>query len=179
MKEITPLLPLSITLIYNNTMIEKTPKSKLLLIIIGILLLSNIVLLSFLALNKPGPKRGMWGSDRYAMISNFLKTDIGFSKEQLQQYDTLNAHHSTTIKVMFDSVRGNKEAELKNLSSAQFSDSAITATAMLSVSKQKDIEVLIFRHFRDIRSLCTPEQQPKFDSLFYKALSRKNEGPKK
>ena len=179
MKKITPLLPLPITLIHHNTMIEKTPKSKLLLIIIGILLLSNIVLLSFLMLNKPAPKRGMWGSDRYAVISNFLKTDIGFSKEQLQQYDTLNAHHRTTIKVMFDSVRSNKEGQLKNLSSAQFSDSAINATAVLSVSKQKDIEVIIFRHFRDIRSICTPEQQPKFDSLFYKALSRKNEGQKK
>jgi len=160
-------------------MIEKTPKSKLLLIIIGILLLSNIVLLSFLMLNKPAQKRGMRGGDRYAVISSFLKTDIGFSKEQLQQYDTLHAHHRTIIKAMFDSVRSNKEIYLKDLSSSHFSDSAITATATLSVNNQKDIEVLIFRHFRDIMSICTPEQQPKFDSLFYKVLNRKNEEQKK
>ncbi len=178
MKKIPPLLPQSITLKHRNTMIEKTYKSKLLLIIIGILLLSNIVLLSFLMLNKPTPKRGMRG-DRYALISNFLKIDMGFSKEQLQQYDTLNAHYRKTIKAMFDSVRDEKENHLKDLSSTHFSDSAITATATLSVSKQKDIEVVIFRHFKDIRSMCTPEQQPKFDSLFYKALSQKNESQKK
>ena len=153
------------------------PKSKILLLIIAILLIANIVLVAFFVL-KPAPKKGGRG-DRYEMIAAFLQHDIGFSKEQLQQYDTLNAHHRTKIKGMFDAIRKDKDSQFKQLTINHFSDSAIVSTAGLSVNKQNEIEVAMLRHFKDIRDLCTPQQQPAFDSLFYKVISKKNDDPKK
>ena len=48
-----------------------------------------------------------------------------------------------------------------------------------SIEIQKLLEIRMFEHLRDVRSICTPEQRPKFDSLVYKILGRRGEGRKK
>lgn len=148
------------------------PKSKLLLIIIGILLVTNIVLITFLTTNKQGPKKGMRG-DRSAAIATFLKNEVGFTPQQLQQYDTLNAQHHAKTKAIFDALRIDKNNELKQLGANHFSDSAITYTIGHAAAKQQEIDRLMLQHFKAIRDICTPQQLPIFDSSFYKVLSRK------
>ena len=150
------------------------PKSKLLLIIIGILLVANLLLLSFFLINKPAQKKGMKG-DKHEMVASFLEQQIGFSKLQLQQYDSLSARHHVKMKTVFDEMRDSKKKGFKQLTTDHFSDSAIVAAANLSAEKQKQIEIEMFKHFKDIRDLCTPMQQPKFDSLFYNMLSKRND----
>ncbi len=159
-------------------MITTQPKNKILLIIIGILLLSNLVLISFFLLDKPGAKGAMRG-DRKEMITAFLQKEIGFNQQQLQQYDSLNEQHRSKLKAMFDVARNDRENEFKKLTIDNFSDSFIFNTATKLAGKQKEIEIVMFKHFRDIRILCNAQQQPKFDSLFYKMLNRRNEGRKK
>ena len=154
------------------------PNNKRLLIIIGILLLANLVLVSFFILIKPVAKRPIRG-DRKAMITSFLQKEIAFNQQQLQQSESLNEQHRTKIKAMFDAARSDKENEFKQLATDNFSESSIINTATIFAAKQKEIEIVMFKHFKDIRMLCTPQQQPKFDSLFYKMLSRRNEDRKK
>ena len=154
------------------------PKSKILLIAIGILLVANLVLLCFFIANKPVEKKGSRG-DRKAMMVAFLKNDIGFNQQQLQQYDSLNEKHRTKIKTVFDAARTDKEKQFKQMTNDDFSDSAIINTAALFADKQKEIQIVMFKHFKDIRNLCTPQQQPKFDSLFYSMLSKRNDERKK
>jgi periplasmic protein CpxP/Spy len=153
-------------------------KSKILITIIGILLIANIALVSFYFLTRPVAKKGL-RADRAAMISTFLKNDLGFNQEQLKQYDSLSSQHRITIKAMFDEIRKEKENEFKQLTRDNFSDSSINNTATLFSAKQKEIEITMFKHFKDIRNICTPQQQPKFDSLFYKMLNKRNGERKK
>ena len=154
------------------------PKSKILLIAIGILLVANLVLLCFFIANKPAEKRGIHG-DRKAMMTAFLKNDIGFNQQQLQQYDTLSQVHHTKIKALFDEARNDKEKQFKQMTSDDFSDSAISNTATLFADKQKQIQTVMFKHFKDVRNLCTPQQQPKFDLLFYTMMNKRNDERKK
>ena len=154
------------------------PRSKILLIAIGILLVANLVLLCFFIANKPAEKRGIHG-DRKAMMTAFLKNDIGFNQQQLQQYDTLSQVHHTKIKALFDEARNDKEKQFKQMTSDDFSDSAISNTATLFADKQKQIQTVMFKHFKDVRNLCTPQQQPKFDLLFYTMMNKRNDERKK
>ena len=154
------------------------PKSKIFLIAIGILLVANLVLLCFFITNKATEKKGVRG-DRKAMMLAFLKNDIGFNQQQLQQYDTLNEAHRTKIKALFDEVRSDKEKQFKQMTIDDFSDSAVVNTASIFAGKQKQIEIVMFKHFKNIRALCTPQQQSKFDSLFYSMMNKKNEERKK
>ena len=153
-------------------------KNKILLIIIGILLITNIALVSFYSLSKPAEKKGV-RPDRTAMISAFLKNELKFSQPQLSQYDSLSNQHRILIKAKFDAIKKEKESEFNQLTQDNFNDSSINNTAVLFSTKQKEIEIIMFNYFKDIRNLCTPQQQPKFDALFYKMLTKKNDERKK
>lgn len=160
-------------------MINKENRSKVFLTIIGILLVANITLVSFFLLKKEDRKREK-RPDRKAMISAFLKNEIGFDTVQLKQYDTLSDRHKENIKKMMDSLRMPKDKQFKELAASNFNDSAMNGLAEQSATVQKTMELRMFNHLRKIRMLCTPGQLPKFDSLFGKVFSRKgSEGNKK
>jgi periplasmic protein CpxP/Spy len=148
-------------------------KSKLYLLIIGILLITNIVMLFFLLDNKTGDKRGNRGGNRGAMMKGFLQKEIGFNDQQLQQYDTLSKQQREKMKADFEAIKNNKEKQFKELGSKGFSDSVIADIVNQSAEKQKTMEMQMLNHFAEIRKICTAEQQPKFDSLFYKIWSKK------
>ncbi len=148
-------------------------KSKLYLLIIGILLVTNMAVLFFFLRDKDEKKGGNHGADRGAMMKNFLQKEIGFSEKQLQQYDTLSSQHRENMKAQFDSLKTSKEEQFKELGSKGFSDSAIAGMVNRSSEKQKLMELQLLNHFARIRSICTPVQQPKYDSLFYKIWSKR------
>jgi periplasmic protein CpxP/Spy len=145
-------------------------KSKLYLLIIGLLLLSNIALL-FLFFNKEAKPNGK--NDKGAQMVAFLKNEIGFSQTQLQQVDSLRLTHKEKMKAQFDEMRANKQVAIKFLGENAFSDSAINKSIENTANNQKKIELQMLSHFATIRKICTAEQLPKFDSLFYKAWDKK------
>jgi hypothetical protein len=153
-------------------MINKQNRSKVFLAIIGILLVANIALISFLILKKDDGRRDK-RIDKKVLIGNFLKNEIGFDNLQLQEYDTLSTRHADNMKRTMDSLRSAKENQFKELAAAGFSDSAIGSVAERSASTQKTMELRMFNHIRKIRLLCKPGQLPKFDSLFGKMLNRR------
>jgi len=153
-------------------MINKQNRSKVFLLIIGILLIANIVMLSFFIMKKDSgkPERR---PDRKAMIADFLKKEIGFNETQLKQYDTLSDKHREGIKKMFDSLKSSKDNQFKQLTAGNFSDSVMNSIADQSAASQRVMELQMFNHLKNIRMLCTTEQLPKFDSLFVKVLNRR------
>jgi hypothetical protein len=160
-------------------MINKQNRSKAFLAIIGILLIANIALVSFFLMKKDGDRREK-RPDKKAVISAFLKSEIGFDTVQLKQYDTLSDRHRDNMKKMMDSLRTPKDQQFKELAAANFSDSAMSSVAGQSAASQKAMELQMFNHLKNIRLLCTPAQLPKFDSLFGKVFTKKGgDGRKK
>lgn len=160
-------------------MINTQNKSKIFVAIIVMLMIANIVLVSLFLLKKDGGRRDKH-EDRKAMITQFLKNEIGFSTEQLQRYDTLSDNHRDNIKKMFDSLRSSKDKQFKQLAAGNFTDSVMNSVAEQSAVSQKLMELQMFNHLKNIRSICTADQLPKFDSLFVKVLNRRGgEGRKK
>ena len=160
-------------------MMEKQNRSKVFLVIIGILLIANIAMLSFFLMKKDNG-RNENRPDRKAMIADFLKKEIGFNQAQLQQYDTLSDRHRDNVRKMYDNHRSSKDNQFKQLAASNFSDSIINNVADQSAASQKIMELQMFNHLKNIRALCTPGQLPKFDSLFVKILNRRGgEGRKK
>ncbi len=146
-------------------------KSKILLIIIGVLLITNIVMLSFFLLSKQsrGHKNRM---DRETMMVIFLKNKIEFTEEQLQQYKVISNLHRGNIKKMFDSLHNSKDKQFKELAATIFNDSVMNTIAGNSSASQKVIELQMFNHLKNIRIICTKEQLPIFDSLFVVILNK-------
>lgn len=152
-------------------------KNRILTISFIVLLLANIALLIFFLCCKGPAHKSMGG--REAMVKEFLQKEIAFTPQQLQLYDTLSKQHREKVKSIMEDLKNNKEMSLKELGSNAFSDSAIAVTAEKSATMQKEMEIKMLNHIREIRKLCTAEQQPKFDSLFYKILTRRRPETKK
>ena len=151
-------------------------KSKLYLLIIGILLITNAAML-FIYLKdcgrdagKPRPRNN---NDRTAMMKEFLQKEVGFDSLQIKQYDTLSRQFKERSKAEYDSLKNTKEGQFKELGNKAFSDSAIAAMANVSGEKQKAMELKLLNHFASIRRLCTADQLIKFDTSFYKIWSKK------
>ncbi|MEP6673519.1 MAG: hypothetical protein ABJA78_00125 [Ferruginibacter sp.] len=155
-------------------------KSKILLIAVIVLLLTNIGMLFFFLRdgdnNDPGkrPPRG-----REVMMKEFLQKEIGFNEKQMQQYDTLSKQHRDNVKASFDEVRASKQEWYRQLGAGGFTDSAINGVASRTAEVQQQMEYKMLLHFKEIRKLCSPDQQPKFDSLFYKVWDKKAGDKKK
>ena len=160
-------------------MLANQNRNKVFLVIIAILLLTNIAMLGILLQKKvPGKESGA-KPDKKAFISNLLQKEIGFSSEQLVQYDTLSSLHRQKMGKLYDGMRSNKTPQFKQLVAVSFNDTAINAIADQSTAAQRIIEVNMFNHIKSIRMLCTPEQLPKFDSLFVKVFNWREESRKK
>ena len=145
-------------------------KTKSLVFIIILLLLTNVALMVFFVL-KEKPAKKQWTPEQGAMYQA-LKNEVGFSGEQLKQYQELRMQHKENLKPHFNRVNGAKE-NFYNLLYLPFpSDSLLNAAADSIGSQQKLLDLEMFSSFQKIRNTCTPEQLPKFDSVIKKTVQR-------
>src|ERR1700750_2310497 len=147
-------------------------RNKVLLFLVGILLITNIILLVFFVGKKDDskPQRGP-GRDRSSMVRDFLKDSVGFNDQQLTQYDTLRQHNRENMKPLFEDL-GNAKINYYRYVSQPNADSASQGAAIQIGEKQKALDVAFFNHFRQVRSLCTADQLPKYDSLVQHIIQR-------
>ena len=158
-------------------MIKNSKNSKIFLVTIAILLISNIVLLSFF-LQKKAPDRYAKRPDRKVYIAEFLKKEIGFNQQQLLQYDTLGDGQQKIMKGFFDNMRNKKKQQFQQLVAGNFTDTSISRLADESAATQKQMEVQMFNHIKSVRQLCSPDQLPRFDTSFFKVFNRKGSDSK-
>ena len=120
------------------------------------------MLIFFLALSKPADKRQKNHSPNGMYTS--LQNDVGFNKDQLDQYQALRKEQRDKMRPLFNELRTSKKDFYKLLYSSANSDSLVSADADSIAQKQKTVDMHMFRYFKSIRNLCKPEQLPQFDS---------------
>ncbi len=146
-------------------------KTKSLITIIIFLLITNIAMLIFFVVqSKPAERRerihesnGMYKS---------LQNDVGFSKDQLNQYKVLREEQIRKVHPMFDELRQAKKDFYTLINSGQVSDSLVVAGADSIAQKQKRLDLQMFGYFKNLQAICTGEQKLKFDSLMKKVVVR-------
>jgi hypothetical protein len=159
-------------------MILEKKQLKIFWILIAIFLISYIILIVCIVQIKNSEKHtGRF--DRKAMVAKFLKKDIGFSEQQLMQFDSLNAGHQQKINSIRDSIRNYKDHQFKLLASANFNDSAMQIAVEKSVAAHRILELDQLKYIKSIRQLCTPSQIIVFDTSYFKIMSRRGQGKEK
>ncbi len=84
-----------------------------------------------------------------------------------------------TIRPMYDEMRKAKDSLFQLLKDSAISDSAVSVAADQIAQRQKMLDLQTFTYFRKVRMLCTPEQQPKYDSLIQNMFSKMNRPPRR
>lgn len=154
-------------------------KTRSLIVIIIFLLVTNIAMLVFfILLNKPVDKRPK-SREQGGSMYNSLQNEIGFSQDQLAQYQVLRKKQRESVRPLFGELRSAKKDFYELVYSSTVSDSLINADADSIAQKQKTLDLQMFRYFRNLRSICTPDQLQKFDSTIKKVVIRMVVGPER
>lgn len=149
----------------NNT------KTRSLITIIIFLLITNIAMLIFFVLHaKPDDRKGRNHENRG--MYNSLKNDVGFSDVQLMQYKNLREQQIKKVHPLFNEVREAKRNFYGLIVSKNATDSLLNADADSIAQKQKNLDLQMFGYFKKVRSICTPDQIKKYDSLVQKVVDR-------
>ena len=156
-------------------------RTKVLLFLVGILLVTNLVLLGFFVFNKGGREDGgkRPSHDRSAMMRTYLKDSVGFNDQQLAQFDQVREKNKQDMKPLFEEMRQSKLAFYNLLKQSGNPDSVTRAAANRMAEKQIAIDMAFFKYFESIRTLCTPEQEVKYDSLVQQIVRRMVAPPRK
>jgi len=146
-------------------------RNKIYVLLIGLLLLSNLALVAFFVLNKP-EKKEMRRDRPGSYMKDALKNEVGFNENQMTQFELMADQHRQQMRPLFEDISKTKEAFYQMLTKPATQDSLLNSAAKEIGEKQKLIDLKIFMHFQNIRQLCTPAQQPMFDSLIQRVVHR-------
>jgi protein CpxP len=136
-----------------------------------LLLVLNTSLLVMLLLKHPGPPPPpenppfAQGGPR-----EFLVHELKMDSPQIRNYDTLIKFHHANMDFIQKDIRVHRDSLIDQLGNPAFDSSQVNAIADRIGKDQSQIERNNFEHFRQVRSLCRPEQQLKFDSIIHDAL---------
>ncbi|MES1215252.1 MAG: hypothetical protein ABUT20_07040 [Bacteroidota bacterium] len=152
-------------------MSNPSKNNKTLVFIIIFLLLANVAMLAyFLWLKQPDkPARPLGASDRFAEA---LKKDVGFTDAQVAQYKQLKDAKWDKIKTRFDDLRKAKDDFFHLIGEENINDSVLNSAADSIAQRQKSLDLQAFIHLKELRKVCTTEQQPKYDSLVQRIFHR-------
>jgi periplasmic protein CpxP/Spy len=127
--------------------------------LVAIALISNAATLMFFWYNRP-PHEGKRAPKTGEMLIEELKMD---EKQQAIFRPMREQHHQA-----HDSLLQIIAAQRKILYSQKqaANDSVLTKIGLL----QAEIERITYNHFKEVRSICTPEQQGKLDILLEKTV---------
>jgi Spy/CpxP family protein refolding chaperone len=133
--------------------------------IIGGILLINISLLAFILLG--GPRH---------QPPDFLLEKLNFSEEQKEKFGELKVEHRSIMNRQRAEIDALKDNLYENFSSKSFTDEEARKITKKIGQREAEGDLLTFQHFREIRNMCTPEQQGKFDRLINEIVRGMN-GP--
>ncbi len=149
-------------------------RNKTLLIIIAILLFTNIAMLVFfMKCNKPP------GETKKTGFSERLTKEVGFTPQQMAVFEPKKKIFWENMRSHFEGIKKAKEDFYYLMYDPSIPDSIIIQKAEVIGEEQKELDLFVIRHFKDVRALCTPEQLPKYDSLLPHIIKRMTERPKR
>jgi len=146
----------------------KNSTNKILTIAVVLLLLINVALVIFM---MKGRNKGTDKNEKPDPFAMMVK-ELNMSDQQQKEYKAQKEEHLKNMKPMFDSVRAAKTAFYALLKDSTVNDSILAVYGQKISERQSAIDKMTFAHFKRVRTLFTPEQQPKFDSFIQKMMQR-------
>lgn len=140
-------------------------RNKILSGLVILLLIANITtLIMFWMSMKHKPSRPQ------QQAQDFIVKELSMNAEQQKQYNTMVADHRKQSKEINNQIRSYKDSlfNLLNNETATGTEKNTFATKIASLTQQLDL--LTFEHFKEVRKICNPEQQKKFDKIIKDVL---------
>ncbi|MBI1343495.1 MAG: hypothetical protein GC171_11230 [Terrimonas sp.] len=161
-------------------MTDYIKNNKTLVFIIAILLISNMALLFFFVKGdrrKEGDRDKRTEMSTRDFMAQTLKDSVGFTDDQVAKYKELSIAHKKSIKPLFDEIRQTKDSLYRILVQQNVADSVVNSLLDKIGEDQRNIDQKIFMHFRTLKTICTADQEAKFDSVTQHIIKHMIAGP--
>lgn len=150
-------------------------------IITGLLITANIVTLTLLWTQKRGDRPALPPQPPGSgPVFEFVNKELGLTKEQQDAYAKLREEHQKNSRAAGDSQRMLKDGFFELLKHPNVSDAVVQQKSDSILQLQQRLDMATFKHFQQLRAICTGAQQKKFDSIIVEVVHRlapKKQGP--
>ena len=145
-------------------------KNKFLGIVLVFLVIANLVTLGIfwyykIHKSQQGPPEQGGGN-----ASAFIIKQVGFNAAQQKQYAELVKQHRLKVRSIRDELHIAKDQFFDMLSDTTVTAMQVDAASSNIGKLEKEVDVLTFEHFRQVRHLCTPEQKVKLDNCIKQVM---------
>jgi periplasmic protein CpxP/Spy len=103
-------------------------------------------------------------------VVDFIVQELGFDSAQKKQLILLREEHQQKMRQIRRKNREAKNVFFDLLKDSSISEEALDKAAIASAAYDAETDKLTFLHFKEIRKICTPEQQKKFDLVIQEVL---------
>lgn len=125
------------------------------------LLLLNLITLGMLQFQRPPGPPGP--HNRGGRADLFIIDKLQLTPEQTNTYRSMIERHKYSVDSLEQLMMSTRRQLFETLNG---SDSTLRDSLLLAVGRQQSqMENIHYRHFMEIKSICTPQQQPAFREL--------------
>lgn len=128
----------------------------------ALLLVANIATLAILWRDRLREPRG---AHPPGMAHILLVREVGFDEAQAARYDALVDIHRRMADSLRRAIGRSKRENLEALRDTSLPDAELALRADLTAALVRRLELATILHFREVRTLCRPEQRSRFDAL--------------
>lgn len=139
--------------------------NKILIAVIFVLVILNIVSLSFIWNGKDHDR----GDHHPPKVEKYLGRRLNLNDEQIKVFKKSRREHFKNTAVLMEDI-----AKIRSQLAGKIEEEASDSLLNLIASNYRKLEKLNHEHFRRLRSVCNDEQKIKFDSMLFD-LARKGE----
>jgi periplasmic protein CpxP/Spy len=146
-------------------------RTKWLLVLVGILLVTNIITLAVFWFNKK-PKKGNDSAGQRPRMGKFIVDQMKFDSTREAVYWMMRDTMMAKQRPVWDSIRSAKLRFFDLVNQPGASDSLLRARANDVMEYQKKLDSITLRHFQQVRTLVEPGEVQKFDTVIQEIVNR-------
>lgn len=149
---------------------SRPARQKWLLVLVGILLATNIITLAVFWFNKKPAKDN--AQQQRPRMGQFIVDQMKFDSTQEKAYWVMRDSLVNNQRPVWDSIRAARKRfyDLVNHSSPK--DSLLELRAGDIMKYQRQLDLITLNHFKQVRTLCHPDQVQKFDTVIQEIVNR-------
>jgi uncharacterized membrane-anchored protein YhcB (DUF1043 family) len=140
---------------------KDTNKFRVLWIAIIVLIVLNIGMVAWFTFfaHRAGPPQRL-----------FLEKELNFDEKQKESYRVMRDEHFMKARSIREQVKMMKEDFFKSMADSSLTDEDLRKKALAISTEMSELELMTFKHFQQVRQMCTPEQKEKFDEIIDEVL---------
>jgi len=108
---------------------------------------------------------------------DFVIQQLKFTEDQVKKYDVLIQEHQKAMQKLRHDANELRTELFANLKNENQNNTVSDSLARLIANSQKEIELVTYNHFAQVRALCTDAQMKDFDNIINDVIKKMNGGP--